>query len=76
MSEHIETRRKLTKIPSLVRFDDLLNSSTLCDEDKQILRMHYLQKKDFRYIGDELGYAESTIKKRHIKALSKLSQLL
>lgn len=57
------------------RFDDLLNESTLSDEDKEILRLHYLKGKDFRYIGDTLGYAEITIKKRHGKALSKLSKL-
>lgn len=57
------------------RFDDLLNESTLSDEDKEILRLHYLKGKDFRYIGDMLGYAEITIKKRHVKALSKLSKL-
>jgi len=57
------------------RFDDLLNESTLSDEDKEILRLHYLKGKDFRYIGDTLGYAEITIKKRHVKALSKLSKL-
>lgn len=56
------------------RFDDLLNESTLSDEDKEILRLHYLKGKDFRYIGDTLGYAEITIKKRHVKALSKLSK--
>jgi len=75
LSAHIDTRRKLKEIPSLCRFDDLLEQSTLTDEDKKILRMHYLKGKDFRYIGDMLGYAEITIKKRHSKALSKLNKL-
>lgn len=43
--------------------------------DKEILRLHYLKGKDFRYIGDTLGYAEVTIKKRHAKALAKLNKL-
>ena len=75
MSTHIDTRKRLEAIPSVRRFDDLLNESTLSDEDKEILRLHYLKGKDFRYIGDTLGYAEITIKKRHVKALSKLSKL-
>ena len=75
MSENIETRRKLKGIASLSRFDDLLNQSTLSDLDKEILRLHYLKEKDFRYIGDTLGYAEITIKKRHLKALRKISHL-
>jgi len=75
LSTHIDTRKRLEAIPSVRRFDDLLNESTLSDEDKEILRLHYLKGKDFRYIGDTLGYAEITIKKRHVKALSKLSRL-
>lgn len=75
MSEHIETRKKVKAIPDIKSFDDLLERSTLGDEDKEILRLHYLKKKDFRYIADTLGYVEGTIKKRHIKALKKLNKL-
>lgn len=75
MSETTETRKRLKDIPSIVTFDALLEQSTLSDLDKEILRLHYLKEKDFRYIGDLLGYAEVTIKKRHLKALKKLSNL-
>lgn len=75
MSSHLDTRRKLKDIPDVSRFDDLLERSTLTDEDKEILRLPYLKGKDFRYIGDTLGYAEVTIKKRHAKALAKLNKL-
>lgn len=75
MSDTVETRNHLKSIPDLVSFDDLLMRSTLSDLDKQILRLHYLEEKDFRYIGDTLGYAEITIKKRHVKALKKISAL-
>lgn len=74
MSIHTDTRRKLKDIPDVSRFDDLLERSTLTDEDKLILQLHYLKGKDFRYIGDALGYAEVTIKKRHAKALTKLNK--
>ena len=75
MSEHIETRRKLKEIASVSSFTSLVDSATLSHTDKQILVLHYIHEKDFRYIGDTLGYSESTIKKRHKKALKKLSQL-
>lgn len=75
MSIHIDTRNRLKAIADIRRFDDLLERSTLCDEDKLILRLHYLKKKDLRYIGDSLGYTEGAIKKRHLKALDKLNQL-
>lgn len=75
MSIHTDTRNRLKKISDLVAFDDLLNRSTLSDTDKTILRLHYLGEKDFRFIADSLGFAESTIKKRHLKALDKLMKL-
>ena len=75
MSVNTETRKRLKSISSIVTFDELLEQSTLSDIDKEILRLHYLKEKDFRYIGDTLGYAEVTIKKRHLKALSKIQSL-
>lgn len=75
MSDTIETRKRLKSIPTVSRFDDLLEQTTLTGIDKEILRLHYLKGNDFRYIGDTLGYAEVTIKKRHIKALKKLAKL-
>lgn len=76
MSKHIETRKKLQGIADISSFASLINSATISDTDKTILQLHYLEHKDFRYIGDMLGYSESNIKKRHKKILSKLSQLL
>ncbi len=76
MSEHIDTRNKIKDIADISSFTVLLNKSTLSDEDKQLLQLHYVQHKDFRYIGDMLGYSEQTIKRRHKKALIKLSKLL
>ena len=76
MSEHIETRRKLKGIADISSFNSLINSATLSTTDRQILVLHYLDEKDFSYIGDMLGYSESTIKRRHKKALIKISKLL
>ena len=75
MSKHIETRNKLKSIADISSFNDLLNKSTLSDEEKLLLKLHYIQAKDFRYIGDMLGYAESTIKKKHRRILAKLNKL-
>lgn len=62
MSEHIDTRRKLKEIPLISDFESILNLCTLSDEDKEILRLHYIKQKDFRYIGDTLGFSEKTVK--------------
>lgn len=76
MSKHIETRHKIKDIADISSFNDLLNKSTLSDEDKLFLQLHYIQGKDFRFIGDMLGYSESTIKQRHRRILKKLSKIL
>lgn len=73
---HIETRKRLRSIALVSDFEALLDLCTLSDEDKQILRLCYIQHKDFRYIGDIMGYAERTIKERHKAALQKISQAL
>lgn len=75
MSEHIEARKKLKDIASVKTFDSLLELSTLDDTDKEIMRLKYLKGKDFCFIGDTLGFSESTIKRKHAKALAKLSKL-
>ena len=76
MSAHIETRNKLKSIPKISTLVELLDSCTLSEEDKTIIKMHYVQGKNLGYIADILGYSESTIKKRHKKILNKISKLL
>lgn len=75
-NEILTTRRKVQEIGSISSLNSLLDSSTLSDLDKEILILHYVKEKNFALIGDELGYSESGIKKRHKKILHKLSQLI
>jgi DNA-directed RNA polymerase specialized sigma subunit len=75
MSEHIDTRRKIQDISSVKTFEELLENCILTDEDKTLMRLHYLNGKDFCFIGDLLGFSESTIKRRHKKILQKLNKM-
>ena len=75
-TEYIKIKRKVKEIPDIRSFNGLLEASTLSDLDKEIIRMHYLQERDFSYIADSLGYNQKTIETRHKKALIKLSKLL
>lgn len=75
-TEYIKIKRKVKDIPDIRSFNGLLEASTLSDLDKEIIRMHYLQERDFTYIADVLGYNAKTIEARHKKALIKLSKLL
>lgn len=76
MTEHIATRKKLQAIPLVCDFEAVLARCTLSDEDKEIMRRHYIQRQDFRLIGDALGYSERTIKDRHKKILQKIYNAL
>lgn len=74
MSEHIDTRGKLKGTASVSSFHSLISSATLSQTDIQILVLHYIDEKDFRYIGDTLGFSELKVKKKHRKILARLSR--
>ena len=76
MSDHIETRRHLLMIYDVEAFERLIDSCMLSSEEKEIILLHYKERKDFRYIGDTLGYSESTIKQKHRKILMKIREKL
>lgn len=76
MTEHIKTRAKVQEIPSVITFNALLDSCTISSKEKELMRMHYIEDKDFRYIGDMLGYSEITMKRWHHKILKKIGKLL
>lgn len=76
MSRHIETRRKVKEISLVADFEALLARCIISDTDKEILRLHYINGKEFAMIGDMMGYTESAVKARHAKALRKLSDAL
>ncbi len=75
-TEHIKIRQKIKEIANIFDFNELLDKTTLTDEDKLMIRMHYIEGKNFNYIADILGYAESTIKYRHHLALVKIGKIL
>lgn len=76
MTEHIQTRAKVQEIPSVKTFNALLDDCMISSEEKTLMRMHYIENKDFRYIGDMLGYSEVTMKRWHHKILKKINKLL
>lgn len=76
MTEHIKTRKVIKDIATVSTFEEILAVSTLSEEDKYIMRQHYLHGKDFAFIADSLGYAEITIITKHRKIIKKLSKIL
>ena len=76
MTEHVKTKHQIKEIPDISTFDELLSRALLSPTEKSILRLHYVENKDFRYIGDVLGFSESGIKKKHCHALKIIAKLL
>ena len=74
--QRLKTRSKIKAICDVDEFEDLLGRTILSDNAKEMLRLHYLKGKDFRYIGDLLGYSENTIKRWHRLSLDRLSAVL
>lgn len=75
-SEHIATRQKLKDIYEVKTFEDLLERCVLTEDEKYILRQHYLHGKSFVAISIDMGYSEDTIKHKHQKILKKIQRLL
>lgn len=75
-TEHIATRTKLKNIASVKTFDELINQCTLTDEEKYIVRQHYLHGRSFQSIAQELNFSEDWIKHKHQKILKKIQKLL
>ena len=74
MSDHIKTRKMILEVGSMDDFETLLSRPILSPIEREIMYLHYKDGKDFRYIGDILGYSESTIKRKHKKILDKIKK--
>lgn len=72
MSDHIRARRVLKSIPDVAAFNELLDELTISEQDKLLMRLHYIEGKDFRYIGDLMGFSESSVKKHHKRIIQKV----
>lgn len=76
MTNHIEACRKLQQICEVEEFEQILKQCILTEDERTILRLHYLEGKNLAYIGDVLGWSESTVKAKHRKILKKLNNFL
>lgn len=73
--EHLKARKKLKDIYRKSDFYNLIEDAMLSDIERQIMIMHYVEKKDFACIADELGFSEIGIIKKHKKILSIISNM-
>ena len=73
--ENAVARKKLKQIETVKEFEELLSLVMLSEEEKQMLRMHYKDKKTMQCIADEMGLSEISVKKMHKRALTKIRKL-
>lgn len=76
MTDHIKTRSQLRSMIEVKTFSDLMDRCIMSPLDRQIMDLHYLEERDFRYIADQLGYTEGAIKKRHRKILNRIKHII
>ncbi len=76
MSKHMEIKHKVQSINKKSTFNELLEESMLDDKEKQFMTMYYVERKDFDYIADTLGYSRAGISKMHKRILKKIESLL
>lgn len=76
MTEHMKVKKKLQSIPLKAEFNDLIERSMLSDKEKQMMRLYYVDNKDFGYIADIMGYTQCGIAKMHKRVLRKIESLL
>lgn len=75
MTKHIEAKHKVQKITKTT-FDEILDEAMLSPNEKSLMRMYYVEKKDFGYIADILGYSKAGILKMHKRILGRIESLL
>lgn len=73
--KNARARKQLKQIGTVKDFEELLQALMLSEEEKQLLRLHYKEKKSLQYIADAMCMSEANVKKIHRKILSKVSEL-
>lgn len=73
---HIETRRYLRRIANVAAFNEVINAVILSEQEKRLMQLHYIDKQDFRFIGDKLGLSESSVKRKHREILRTIERYI
>lgn len=76
MTKHMKIKNKVKQINSKTVFNELLEDCMLSEKEKQLMKMYYIEQKDFDYIADILGYSKAGVLKMHNRILNKLETLI
>ena len=76
MTKHMEIKEKVKSINEKATFNGILENSMLSEREKILMRMHYIDKHDFNFIADTLGYSKTGILRMPKRRLAKIESLL
>lgn len=76
MTRHMEIKQKVKSINEKTAFNAILDNSMLSEKEKTMMKMYYIEKHDFDFIADTLGYSKIGVLKMHKRVLQKIESLL
>lgn len=69
-----EIKERLRNMRTISEFNEFLDKILISEEEKEIMRLIYKEKKTLTYVADTLGMSESSVKKKHSKILLKIGK--
>lgn len=75
MTKHVKVKHEVQKITKTA-FNEILDEAMLSENEKSMMRMYYIERKDLGYIADTLGYSKAGILKMHQRILKRIESLL
>lgn len=75
-SDHIARTRAARRVTRESRLRAAIDAANIGETNRRLLRMRYLDGRNFGYIAAELGFSESQIYRRHKAAMVILAAVL
>jgi DNA-directed RNA polymerase specialized sigma subunit len=75
-SEHIKRRHLIEDDLTYQISPELIAECRLSQEERTLLKLRYIDGKDFGFIADTIGWTTVTTCRHHVKALQKIHRLI
>lgn len=76
MTDHLKRRQLAENDLTYQISPELIAECRLSQEERMLLKLRYIDGKDFGFIGDTIGWSQATTCRHHVKALSKIHKLI
>lgn len=74
--EYKVIKKRINEITNRKTFNEVLDNCMLNDDEKALLRMKYIERRDLTYIADMLHVSYATVKRWHKHAITVFSKEL